>query len=100
MAIISAVGGDRKVKVSSADKLNDFLFGKLSAGSGITLTITSPGGNEKIEIAASASTDHHGGWIKIVSGSSETVVSNKNMVSYGLDIEGQLNVEGYLVLEM
>ena len=49
---------------------------------------------------AASGEDFHAGFNLIVSGSTTTVVENKNMVSYGLDIEGQLNVEGYLVLEM
>jgi len=45
------------------------------------------------------STDHHGGYNLIPASSEITVVSDKNMISYGICIEGQLNVEGYLVVE-
>ena len=41
-----------KVKVSSDDTTANFLLQKLAAGAGITLTETSPGGNETLTIAA------------------------------------------------
>lgn len=42
---------DEKVKVSADDTTADFLLAKLLAGTGITLTESSPGGNEKVEIS-------------------------------------------------
>jgi len=45
------------------------------------------------------SSDHHGGYNLIPASSEIAVVSGKNMISYGVCIEGQLNVEGYLVVE-
>jgi hypothetical protein len=41
---------DKKVKVSSDDTTPNFLDGKLAAGTGITLTTQSPGGDETLQI--------------------------------------------------
>ena len=41
-----------KAKISSDDTTADFLVAKLAAGAGITLTETTPGGNETLTIAA------------------------------------------------
>jgi hypothetical protein len=40
-----------KVKVSTGDTTSDYLFNKLSAGTGVNLSIVNPGGNEKIGIS-------------------------------------------------
>jgi len=48
----TGVGTDELVKVSAADIIAEFLSDKLIAGTGITLTIVSPGGDESIRIDA------------------------------------------------
>lgn len=49
---ISIAGTDELVKVSADDTTAGYLNGKLVAGTGITLTEGSPGGNETLTIAA------------------------------------------------
>ena len=44
-------------------------------------------------------TDHHAGFNLIEASKIVEIIEGKNMVSYGLDIDGQLDVEGYLLLE-
>lgn len=48
-------GSDEKVKVSNVDLTTNFLNNKISAGSGISLNILNPGGNEQLEIASTGS---------------------------------------------
>lgn len=50
------VGDAPVVKVSLNDTTADYLGNKLSAGTGITLTVLSPGGDETVEISAPGST--------------------------------------------
>ena len=50
--IISTGGGNGLVLVDSSDTTADFLLNKLFAGSGITLTVLNPGGDESIQIAS------------------------------------------------
>lgn len=45
-------GGDGKVLIDSSDTTADFLAPKLAAGTGVTLTVLNPGGDEQLEIAA------------------------------------------------
>lgn len=44
-------GGDHKVLVDGADTTPDYLLAKLSAGTGIALTVLTPGGNEQVQIS-------------------------------------------------
>ncbi len=46
--------GDHKVMVDGADTTPAYLYAKLTAGTGITLTVLNVGGNETIQIDASA----------------------------------------------
>lgn len=48
----SGGGGDGKVFVDSSDSIAGFLAPKLAAGTGVTLTVLNPGGDEQVEIAA------------------------------------------------
>ena len=50
--VVAGGGGadSKKVKVTTNDTTEDFLSSKLAAGTGITLTVLSPGGNEDVEI--------------------------------------------------
>lgn len=48
-----AASQDEKVKVSSNDTTAGYLNGKIIAGSGVTLTEVSDGGNETLEVSAS-----------------------------------------------
>ena len=57
---IKRKGKDENVKVSSNDTLADFLISKLVAGTNITITEINDGGNETLEIKATAlETDIH-----------------------------------------
>jgi hypothetical protein len=47
-------GTDDKVRISSNDTVNSYLIDKVVAGSGVTLATLNPGGNEQLEISASA----------------------------------------------
>jgi hypothetical protein len=47
-------GGGETVKISVDDDAADFLSDKLAAGTGINLTVLSPGGDEELEISATA----------------------------------------------
>lgn len=51
--------GDHKVLVDGADTTPDFLSPKLAAGPGITLAVLNPGGDEQVEISATAVTEDH-----------------------------------------
>lgn len=51
--------GDDKVKISGADTTPDFLAPKITAGSGITLSIQNPGLNETLNIAVTGGTEDH-----------------------------------------
>lgn len=44
-------------------------------------------------------TDHHAGFNLIPSSTVEVVEAGKNMISHGLDIEGELCLDGYLIME-
>jgi len=46
---------DGRVLISATDTTLDHVEDKLTAGSGITLTVLNPGGNETLEISASGS---------------------------------------------
>ena len=48
--------GDHKVAVTGADTTPNYLGSKLTAGTGITLTVLNPGANEEIEISAGSAT--------------------------------------------
>jgi len=103
MTIVAATGSDKKVKVSGTDGKTDFLGNKIVAGTDIVVTILTAAGVETVEIkstaAAGAAADFHAGFNLIATSTTSTVTAGKNMVSYGLDIEGELDVEGYLVVE-
>lgn len=53
VARIDLTVADEKVKVSSNDTTTDYLFNKVVAGSGITITEINDGGNEDVQIATS-----------------------------------------------
>lgn len=46
------LSGDRKLKVTSADISPNYLYNKISAGSGIVLTLLNVGGNELLRISS------------------------------------------------
>ena len=53
------VSPDEKVKATAADTTPNFLSPKLAAGPGITLAVLNPGGNEQVEITATAVSEDH-----------------------------------------
>ena len=60
-AVAGGSGGgsvaDEKVKVTAADSTPSYLFSKLAAGDGITLTVLSPGADEDVQISAAGVLD-------------------------------------------
>ena len=60
-AVAGGTGGgsvaDEKVKVTAADSTPSYLFSKLAAGDGITLTVLSPGADEDVQISAAGVLD-------------------------------------------
>lgn len=48
---INVSAADEKVKISNTDTTTDYLFNKIAAGAGITLTKLNPAGNEQLQIA-------------------------------------------------
>lgn len=59
--VAGASGGtsaDVYVKVRATDTTTNYLFSKVTAGAGITLTVINPGGNEQIQISSAASTNY------------------------------------------
>ena len=53
------VSPDEKVKATAADTTPNFLSPKLAAGPGISLAVLNPGGNEQVEITATAVSEDH-----------------------------------------
>jgi hypothetical protein len=51
--VVSSFRQGDNIKISDTDTTNSFLGSKLEEGTGITLTVLNPGGDETIEIAAS-----------------------------------------------
>lgn len=101
MTLIGSKGSDKKVRVSSNDTVSGFLLGKLVAGTGISLTEQNDGGNETIQVSTTISgedLDNHAGYNLIAAASELLVEAGKNMISLGLAIEGELQIEGYLSL--
>ena len=54
VAAVVAGSENGKILVDAADTTYDYIATKLVAGSGITLTVLNPGGNETLEIASAA----------------------------------------------
>lgn len=52
--LVPAGADDHKVDVTATDTTPGYLQHKLTAGSGVTLTLVNPGGDEQLQIAASA----------------------------------------------
>jgi hypothetical protein len=83
---VSGLTGGSLVKVSSNDTTPGYLNGKLVAGSGISFTEGSDGGNETLTIATSSVADH---WISISSGYTATPASTSTLTMTS-DLTGTL----------
>lgn len=83
MPIRSVRRAPYKAKVSGADTTSGYLSEELVAGSGITLTVTNPGADEKVSIASSVvDTD-----VKVKASSADTTadfLTNKISAGYGV----------------
>jgi hypothetical protein len=52
-------------------------------------------------VPSGGGTDHHCGWYVILIGATVTIVENKQMVCFGgMILDGTLNIDGQLILEI
>lgn len=89
--LAAAGGSDEKTKVTSNDTTGDYLFNKLAAGAGITLTETNDAGDEDVTIAAANTVaTGHTGLSTVTTGGLLVGAGTSNMTIIGPGTEGQV----------
>lgn len=97
----SLSGTNDKVKVSSNDTTEDYLFNKLAAGAGITVTETNDGGNEDATIAAvNTVATGHTGLSTVTSGGLLVGAGTSNMTVIGPGTTSQVPVSNGTTIVM